>query len=222
MADGGHFENQYIAISQWTRRSSAITKRPRDAPCLSVVRFNSTKRQAQSSIISYTLVLDLPLRELNYFFFSSLRRIHWWVAFCAVNRLAQWLWYTTGGTVNSTTFSRHRPIAGYRPTIVLIATGRRRVHSMRRSKILGQNPDLCLPHVHSTPPLGWFTSKYCYNVWYGKIKTVWLPEGEKVLKMCLFVLTKCANVTDTRTDIRTDTAWRLRPRLHSIARQKWL
>jgi len=70
--------------------SSAVAKRPRDASCLSVVSFNSTLRQAQSSIISYTLALDLPLRKLNcvLFSFSSVRRIYWCVAFCAVNRLA--------------------------------------------------------------------------------------------------------------------------------------
>ena len=28
----------------------------------------------------------------------------------------------------------------------------------------------------------------------------WLPGGEKVLKVCLFVLTTYTNVTDTRTD----------------------
>ena len=37
-----------------------------EARCLSVVSFNSTKCRAQSSIISYTLALDLPLRKLNY------------------------------------------------------------------------------------------------------------------------------------------------------------
>jgi len=54
------------------------------------------------------------------------------------------------------------------------------------------------------------------------MKTVWLPEGENVFEDMLFVLPECTNVTDTRTDRRTDTAWRLRPRLRSIARQKWL
>ena len=33
--------------------SSAVAKRPRDALCLSVVSFNSTKRRAQSFIVSY-------------------------------------------------------------------------------------------------------------------------------------------------------------------------
>jgi len=53
-------------------RSSAVAKRPRDPSCLSVVSFKSTKRQAQSSIISYNLALDLLLRKLNYYvLFSS-------------------------------------------------------------------------------------------------------------------------------------------------------
>ena len=51
-------------------RSSAVAKRPRDSSCLSVVSFNSTKRRAQSSIISYSLALDLLLRILNYVLFS--------------------------------------------------------------------------------------------------------------------------------------------------------
>jgi len=28
---------------------------------------------------------------------------------------------------------------------------------------------------------------------------VWLPDGENFLKICLFVLTECMNVTDTET-----------------------
>jgi len=50
MADGRHFENRYIAISQWTR-SSAVAERPRDASCLSVVSFNIPT--AQFFITSY-------------------------------------------------------------------------------------------------------------------------------------------------------------------------
>jgi len=33
--------------------SSAVAKRPRDASCLSVVSFNSTKRRVESFIVSY-------------------------------------------------------------------------------------------------------------------------------------------------------------------------
>jgi len=32
-----------------------------------------------------------------------------------------------------------------------------------------------------------------------KTRMVWLPDGEKILKKCLFVLTEFTNVTDTWT-----------------------
>ena len=143
--------------------------------------------------------------------FSFLRRIHWCVALCAVNKLAPWCDTLPDGppSVDSTSFSRRRSIAGYRPTIVLIAAGRRRVHSVRWSKILGQNPDFCLSHVHSTPPLGFFPSEYCYNVWYGKIKTVWLPEGENFFEDVLLRFDRMYERdrhTDRHTDIHRMTA----------------
>jgi len=47
-----------------------------------------------------------------------------------------------------------------------------------------------------------------------------LSDGEKILKIRLFLSTESTNVTDGQTYGRTDTAWRHRPRLHSIARQK--
>ena len=37
-------------------------------------------------------------------------------------------------------------------------------------------------------------------VWYGKTRIVWLPYGEKFLKICLFVSAEYTNVTDKQTD----------------------
>jgi len=70
--------------------------------------------------------------------------------------------------------------------------------------------------LHSTSPLGGFPSEYCHPIWHGKTRMVWLPDGEKISKMCLFVLTWSTNVTDGRTD----TAWRLQPRLCIASRRK--
>ena len=79
-----------------------------------------------------------------------------------------------------------------------------RVHSTTWSQVLAQNRDFCLPHLHSTPPLEGLPSEYCYDVWYGKTRTVWLPDGENFLKISLFLSTEYTNVTDGRTDRQTN------------------
>ena len=65
---------------------------------------------------------------------------------------------------------------------------------------------------------------------FGVKKLEWLfyPIVKKISKMCLFVLTWSTNVTDRRTDWRTDTAWRHRPRLciasrgNKMYQYKWI
>jgi len=59
--------------------------------------------------------------------------------------------------------------------------------------------------LHSTPPLMEFPSEDRHPVWYGKTRMAWLPEGEKISKISLFVLAQLTNVTDGRRD----TGWQL-------------
>jgi len=82
---------------------------------------------------------------------------------------------------------------------------------------IGWGREFCLPHLHSTPPLyrGRVPSKYCHDVWCGKTRMVWLPDGKKKWKYDIIRFVRMYE-----RDRRTDTAWRHRPRLHSIARQK--
>jgi len=63
--------------------------------------------------------------------------------------------------------------------------------------------------LHSTPPLGGFPLEYWHPLWYGKTRMESLPDNEKILKICLFVLTWSMNVSDGRMD----TAWQQRPGL---------
>ena len=44
-----------------------------------------------------------------------------------------------------------------------------------------------------------FPSEHCHPVWYGKTRMAWLPDGEKISKIFLFVFAQLANATDRRT-----------------------
>ena len=60
-----------------------------------------------------------------------------------------------------------------------------------------------LPTPLAFDPLRGFPSEYCYAVWHAKTRMAWLPDGEKNLMICLFVLTQLTNVTDRQTHTHT-------------------
>jgi len=60
--------------------------------------------------------------------------------------------------------------------------------------------------LHSTPPLAGFRRNSAIplaSAWYGKTRTAWPPEDEKVSKTSLFVLAQLTSVTDGQTDRQT-------------------
>jgi len=61
--------------------------------------------------------------------------------------------------------------------------------------------------LYSTPPLGGFPSDYRHPLWYGKLRMVSLPDGEKISKISSFVLAQLTNVTDGLTDTHRVTAY---------------
>ena len=68
------------------------------------------------------------------------------------------------------------------------------------SQLFVDNRDFCLPHMHSTPPLGGRRWNITMTFGMEKTRVVWLPDGENILKICSFVSTESANATDRRTD----------------------
>ena len=126
--------------------SCTVAERLHDALCLSVVSF--MKQYVECNLLLLvTLASDVPLRKLNYVLFSSahslVRGFLCHKQTCTVTVCDTPL--NGPLSVDTTSYSRHRSIARYRPTIVLIAAGRSSVHSMRWSQILDQNPDFSLP-----------------------------------------------------------------------------
>jgi len=55
-------------------------------------------------------------------------------------------------------------------------------------------------------------SEYCNPVWYGKTRMVGLPDGEKILRICITVYTQHRRVTDRQTDGKTDRRTDILPR----------
>jgi len=77
------------------------------------------------------------------------------------------------------------------------------LHSTRWSHILFQNRDFCLPHLHSTPPLGGLPAEYYHDIWYAKTRMVWIPEGEKKLWRYIYCFDRI-HERDRQADRRTD------------------
>jgi len=67
-----------------------------------------------------------------------------------------------------------------------------------RARYLWKNRHFIIPPCIRRPVRG-FPSECRHPLWYGKTRMVSLPDGGKISKICLFVLTWSMNVTDGQT-----------------------
>jgi len=109
----------------------------------------------------------------HFFFVSRINKLHHLLPETSVTNLS-----SSGGTVSIT--PRGRSV----DTVSITPRGRS-VGSTQWSQILAEIRNFYLPHLH----LLWSLLEYCHNVWYWKTRMVWIPDGEKSLRICLFVLT---------------------------------
>jgi len=168
--------------------SPDVAERPRDASCLSVASSGSSASDLPLFTNKFCSLLFVVVVHA-----AGCASNHWCVADCAVNCAVYCMPIVTL-VVHRSSRSGHRSLTSY----------------------IADDHDLCLPHLHSTLRLGGSLSEYCHDVWCGRTIMVWLHDDEKILKICLFVLTESINVTDRRMN----TAWRHRPRLCIASRGK--
>jgi len=83
-----------------------------------------------------------------------------------------------------------------------------------------KSPSFHRPPAFNAPVKGVPIGIYCRNAWCGKVGWCGYETVKKSLKMCLVVSIEYTDVTDRRTDGRTDTARRHRPRLCITSRGK--
>ena len=55
------------------------------------------------------------------------------------------------------------------------------------------------PPAFDAPVIGGSPSEYRHDVWCGKTRMAWLPDGEKISRIGLLFYTEFTNVTDRRT-----------------------
>ena len=144
---------------------SAVAKRLRDASCLSVVSCNSTKRRVETFIVSYVGV------QLNALFCCLWHNVeascykHFVV--CSRNQYRRLL----PVMCHNLRDGGHPLVTAF--TIPACSSGNTGSQAKYRLRIA----------ISAYPPafdatVRGFLSEYCYAIWHGKARMVWLPDGE--------------------------------------------
>ena len=170
--------------------SSAVAERPHDASCLSVVSFKSTKRRAQSFIVTYFFYHCVRLNALLLSWRNVETSCH---TLCrCFPPSSNWAAYYQRSVTT---------VGPWTCGVVLITPGQlqRWHHAVKPDK----NRDFCLPHLHSTPPLGEFPLIYCHAAWK-KTRMSWFLATQR-WKKCEDMFIRFVRMyernrhTDTRT-----------------------
>ena len=150
---------------------------------MSVVSFNSTKRRAQSSVISYIRFrFTAAYIQINSVLFSS----SWLSMLVVINKDSLMRNGLCGklqvdGRSCCSHFTSHRS----------------------DSQIFIENRDFCILDLRRNATVrGRGQPEYCHDVWYEKLEWCGYPMV-KNLKISLFVSTESPNVTDGQTDRQT-------------------
>ena len=85
------------------------------------------------------------------------------------------------------------------PATVLITLACGSVNSSQKPDIGSESRFLPIPPAFDSPVGGGSRRNFAMAFCKKKTRMVWLPDGEKKLMICLFVLTELTNVTDTQT-----------------------
>jgi len=144
--------------TRYSTGSPAVAERPRGVSCLSASIVQYVHRNV---LLLVTSASDLPLRVIEFcslLFFSAYSLMHG--GFCRKQTC-------TVTVIHHCTDDRQLFIALQQSSI--------------DSQLFVQNRDLCLPHLHLTPPLRRRSRRNnCHDVWYRKTRMVWLPDSEKI------------------------------------------
>jgi len=166
--------------------SPAVTERPRDASCLSVVSLNSTKRRVQFSVVSYfRFRFTAAWVQINKLFFSVLFSSSWSSTLVVMNIV------TAVCAVNCA-----------RSTVAGSCSHCSSHGSIFDSQLLVDNRDLCLPHLHSTLPFR--GSRRNIAMTFGVEKLVWC--GYPMVKF-FYMFIRFDRIHE-RDGGQKDTAWR--------------
>ena len=194
-------------LTTYITSSSAVVERLRNASYLSKVSFNNTIRRMHSSVCYSYFHFRFTIKCCSVVFgiTMTLLVISTSSSSPAINKLHRLL------PTMSVTTCHCLPASCWQHLAIAAFTACDKARHWWRITIFAYPPAFNGP-IRGVP-IG-----ILQHVWCEKTMTVWLPDGENFLKICLLNSTEYTNVTDRQTDRHRTTAQATL--MHGIAWQK--